>query len=376
MNHLIFIFCGFVCLSIPAGAIAQAPQSGASTSAPSAEATKADKIELAIPVPVPAAEAPKAKSIKDRLGITLTSQFAGPALEYSPKVEAVNPTTGKVGPVGGVGAAPPTSIGSPVADGYQAFNLVSFRFKNLFGNYALDVQTRFRLVFNDDRFPSRRSQAFQVFRWEAPRFGISGRLLGGESWSITGALNSDLPYTLPEPFTGFQAKGRTLLATPGMFANLRIAPSGSRFSFFSILNPRFLIYEDPNAAEAEFLGTGLSGDMKAEFVIQVWPTLNYKLSDTWDFSVGTAVTLEKQVQSSWNPFVGVTQILNERSEKWRLRAVPLNVGVTYNYSKEVRIFPFISVFPIESMREDARSGRKGDFLQTASFGLEVTGILF
>ncbi|MBX9769324.1 MAG: hypothetical protein K2X47_18750, partial [Bdellovibrionales bacterium] len=301
-----------LCFSTPVAARAQ--------SNPSA-APKGEQAQAANPAPEVVEQAPKVKSLKDRLGITLTSQFAGPALEFSPKTETFNSSTGRYS-YSGVGAAPPTSIGSPAAEGYQAFNLVSLRFKNLFGNYALDVQTRFRLVFNDDRFPSRRAQTFQVFRWEAPRFGISGRLFGGESWMITGALNSDLPYTFPEPFTGFQAKGRTLLATPGMFANLRVAPAGTRFSFFSILNPRFLIYEDRNAAEAEFLSQGLSGDMKAEFVIQVWPTLNYKLSDIWDLSLGTALTIEKQVQSSWNPFVGVTQILNERSDKWRIRAVP------------------------------------------------------
>ncbi|MBX9769532.1 MAG: hypothetical protein K2X47_19810 [Bdellovibrionales bacterium] len=307
------------------------------------------------------------RTLKDWLGITLTSQFAGPALEFSPKNEAT---------FSGVGAAPPSSIETPIADGYVAFTLLSFRIKNLFGPYAMDVQTRFRTIFNDDRYLAKRGETFQTFRWEAPRFGISGRLFGGETWAVNGAVNTDLPYTFPEPFTGVMAKARTLIATPGMFANFRWAPVGSRFSFFSILSPRLLIYEDRNAAEPEFLRSGVSGDMKPEFGIQLWPTVNFKLNDTFDFSIGTAMTFEKQVQSSWNPFVGVTRVFNEKSDKWRFRSIPLNIGVTYNLSKEVRIFPFVSFYPVESMREDARTKRVGDFARTASVGFEVTGISF
>jgi hypothetical protein len=264
----------------------------------------------------------------------------------------------------------PNSIGKPGWTGFQTFNIVSVRAR-VTDSLNLDLQTRSRFTLTDP-FDSKN---YRVFTWESPRIGVSGKLASGESWAISGAVNTDFPYMLPSPLTGYTARQRTTIATPGAFANFRYQAKGSRWSVFSLLTPRFFLYSDRTALEPESIRAGANPANKIELVLSLSPTLNYAFSEKTSASFGTGLTYIKQVGDSWNP-TSATMVSNSTRDAWHLDAVPVSLGITHTFSESFSIFPYIQAFPIAAQRVDGRNGKMADFMSTASVGMWINGSLF
>ena len=149
---------------------------------------------------------------------------------------------------------PPNALARPDFTGINSFNVISFKYK-LTEKYSLDLQTRTRIVFNNGVD----TDDFKWFLWESPRIGISGQLLKGDNWNLTGAINTDFPFFMPEPFTGYTARKREVLFNPGMFANYHYGDPSSNWSYDVLMTPRFIFYQDENAIEPEALQAGFTG---------------------------------------------------------------------------------------------------------------------
>ncbi len=292
------------------------------------------------------------ESIKKNLGVTYFFYFYGPG--FHPDNRDINPN----------------QLGLPENDGIFFQNQISFRYK-FSNNLALDFQSRFKLILNNRI----ENPDYRVLRWETPRIGISGKLISGTEWTLIGAINTDFPYFFPAPFTGVQAQQRTILFAPGMFASLRYEPRESRWSFFSVLAPRFLLYENRAALDSQSKNSGYSAGNKPEFIIAFQPTLNYKLDTNTKLTIGTNIDYRKVVCSDWNIF-RASLISNGEDPAWRFSAVPIYIGVTYAISSYLSIFPYISTFPIAAQRVDGRTGSQASILEATSIGMWMNGTLF
>jgi hypothetical protein len=267
-------------------------------------------------------------------------------------------------------SVPPNEIGRPDFTGLNSFNVISLKYR-FSQNLAFDFQTRTRVVFNDGT----RRKNFQNFFWESPRAGVSGKLMGGEDWSLTGALNTDFPSFLPSPLTGYTARERTVLMNPGLFASLRYSPKRSRWSLFTVMTPRFFFYRDREAIEQEALAAGVTGANKPELGLWTSPTVSYNFTEKSALTFGTSIGYVKQVGSSWSP-TRATMISNANSPAWLLEAIPVSVGYSYTFNSAITVFPFIQAFPIPSQRFDAQKGTTASLSETASLGMWVNGTLF
>ncbi len=269
----------------------------------------------------------------------------------------------------------PTVLGAPSDDGVRMFNLISFKWK-FAKQIGLDLQTRTSVTFNRaDEIRNPRDQ----FRWESPRLGVSGTLLKGEDWSLSGAVNSDLPYSFPQPIGGGDtAKQRKILWTPGMFANFSYRPAESKWSLFALLTPRFFIYEDPNAAEPTLadptVSGGLTGQHKPEFILSLTPTVNYQLSEKSGLRLGTTLDYRKLVLSDWNP-ANASLSTRDQSPAWRLWATPLTFGYTHDFSRMLSVYAFVQTFPIEEQRR-RRNGSVARLEEVTSVGMWLSGTIF
>jgi hypothetical protein len=286
-----------------------------------------------------------------RFGITYFSFFDGPGLD--PDLRAF----------------PPNQFGRPSDDGLNFFNVVSFRYK-ISSNLALDLQTRSVVILNNGVD----SKDFQPFRWESPRVGISGKLASGKDWKLTGALNTDLPYMLPSPFTGYTSRERKIVFNPGMFANFSYQPTGSRWSVFAVLSPRFFVYAEDDALEPQSRRANFSGRNKPELALAFTPTLNYQISPKTAITSGIVLDYRKQVGSSWNPFQA-SMVNNGNSEAWRLQPIAMQMGVTYEASPALRIYPFIQGVPIAAQRASASTGQQASLTDTLRFGMWISGAI-
>ena len=294
----------------------------------------------------------ESKKLSDVLGITYFSFFNGPGM------------------LGDSYYYCPNNLGKPSNDGINFQNNISFRWK-FSEKFALDFQARFYLILNNGTD----NPNFKVFRWETPRIGISGKLLSGSDWSLVGAVNTEFPYFFPAPLSGYQVKQRTGIFNPGMFASFRYEPKNSRWSIFSVVSPRFFLYADRDAAEPQLGYAGFVPGNKPELILSLSPTINYRLDSRMKLTMGTILDYRKYVVSSWNP-LNASLITNGNDPAWRLSAVPVSIGVTYQFSEQLTIFPYLTAYPIAAQRIDAMTGRQASFLESASFGMWVNGTLF
>lgn len=292
------------------------------------------------------------EKLKQILGITYFSYFFGPGVH--PDNALYNPN----------------QLGLPGNDGMYFQNQASFRYK-FSNNLALDFQTRFNLILNN----STQNQNFSLLRWEAPRLGVSGTLLSGADWTLSGAINTDFPYFFPAPFTGYKSQQRQAYFTPGMFTSLKYEPRNSPWSLFSVISPRFFFYADKNAAEPQMVNSGLIPQNKPDLIIALQPTINYRISPKTKMTLGSTIDYRKHVISNWNP-LNASLITNGDSTAWRLDAVPLNLGVTFNISSSFNIFPFVTTYPIAIQRVDAKTGVQSTLLETTSVGMWLYGTIF
>jgi hypothetical protein len=308
----------------------------------------------AAPGTVVASPAEAKKSNVGTFGMSYFVFFNGPGLDPSRREAA------------------PNQFGRNTDNGINTFNLISVKYR-VSENLAIDLQTRFNVFFNQATgVPDER---FNVFRWESPRIGISGKLASGEDWTLSGAVNTDFPYFLPSPLTGYTARQRQVAFNPGMFANFNYNPKGSRWSFGALLTPRFFVYNDFEALEPESRSAAFSGFNKPHLVLALFPTVNYQLAPKTQLTFMSSLDFRKHLGSSWNPF-DVSMKTNGDDTAWRLHPVNMALGVTQDISKGLKIFPYIETFPIAGQRINANTGRMAGFMETARIGMWMSGAVF
>lgn len=261
----------------------------------------------------------------------------------------------------------PNVLGKPSDDGLRLSNYISLKYK-VNPRLALDMQFRIQWVFNN----AKNVERFQFFRWQSPRIGISGKLLSGEDWSLTGALNTDLPYFFPQPFGGgIVAQQRTTIFNPGLFAGFSYKPKG-RWSIFSLVMPRFFFYANRSSAEPQLSRAGFSPELKNEFTFDIAPSVNYALSSSTGLRLGTEFIYSKLILSSWNPFHGSLNVSDTHSNAWRLAAVPLQLGITHSWNEALSVSLFVQAYPIAAQRF-RNDGTQASFFETASIGMWMSG---
>ncbi len=292
------------------------------------------------------------EKLKETIGITYFSYFYGPG---------IHPTKSEFNP---------NQLGLPQNDGMYFQNQVSIRYK-FSKNLAFDLQTRFNVILNN----STNNENFSPFRWEAPRIGISGILMSGTDWKLVGAINTDFPYFLPSPLSGYQSQQRKVVFTPGMFASFKYEPKNSPWSVFSVLSPRYFFYSDRDSAEPQYINSGFIPQNKPELILAFQPTVNYKLVSNFSLSLGTSIEYRKHVLSSWNIF-NASLVTNGSNSAWRLNAIPINLGLTCEIAPSITLFPFISTYPIAAQRIHGKTGDQATLLETTSVGMWIYGTLF
>lgn len=264
----------------------------------------------------------------------------------------------------------PNMLGLPEDDGLRMTSYISNKYR-VSDKWAIDFQLRVQWVFNN----ARRVKEFQNFRWQSPRIGMSGKILTGEDWSLTGAINTDFPYMVPPPLGGgYVSERRTMLLNPGLFAKFHYQAKGSAWSIHSLVMPRFFIYKDRSAAEPQLLRAGFGAGLKPEFTFSISPSLNYALTEKTGIRIGSEITYKKLVSSSWNPFNASLNGSSVDSKAWRLAAVPLQLGATYEASEALSVSAFIQGYPIAAQRV-RRDGSVASFGDTLSIGMWMSGTL-
>jgi len=288
----------------------------------------------------------------DRVGVSYFTFLDGPGLDS------------------GMHAITPNVLGKPMDDGLRMSNYVSLKYK-VSSSLAVDFQMRIQFLLNN----ANNVDNFSAFRWQSPRVGVSGKLLSGEDWALTGAFNTDFPYFFPEPIGGgVAAQARTTIFNPGLFANFSYTPKNSHWSLLSLVMPRFFIYANRDVAEPQLSRAGFSPRLKNEFMFSIFPSVNYALTPSTGLRLGTEFTYSKLILSSWNPFHGTLNNTDLSSDAWRLAPVPLQLGLTHEFHKALSVSTFLQAFPIAAQRV-RRDGTQADFLQTTSVGMWISGTL-
>ncbi len=222
----------------------------------------------------------------------------------------------------------------------NTYNIVSLRYL-LKENLYFDVQTGTQWWQTRD----------PRFNFDRVRVGVSGRLWKSGNWTLTGAANSDLPYT------GYTARERTLIVSPGFFGTLTYTPD-SPWSFVLLMQPRVWWYNERYAVEPEWLRANRNPGEKFEAITLLTPTVNYRLNDQWGIRSGLNVDYRKQVHNSWTHWV-----------RWM---TPFSIGPTYrsqpkNGSKSsFEVYVFVQSFPLDGGFQTSNS----------SIGMWLSGVLF
>lgn len=288
----------------------------------------------------------------EKLGVSYMSFFDGPGI------------------MGDDQSVTPNAIGNPSDDGLVLMNNLSFKYE-LKKDFAIDFQTRFHYVMNNGNDV----EDFKPWRWQSPRLGISTTFFKTENSKLSGAFNTDLPYSFPEPIGGgYIARQRTTLLTPGLFAKYVYAPTTSRWSVFSLVQPRYYIYQDRHVAEPQLSRAGYSPELKNEFTMSFSPSLNYAFTDKWGTRLGTEVVYKKLIVSDWNPFRGTVKSADPDSKYWRLQPMPVQWGFTHMVSKMLDVSLYVQGYPFANQRID-KNGRPATFEQTVSAGAWISGTL-
>lgn len=284
------------------------------------------------PTPVISAEKPKPK-----IGFDLNSFFYGPGIAPGAPRD-VNPGYD----------------GQPTDVGLYFFNLMSLKWR-FSERFAFDVQFRNQInVTNTDQT--------KIFDHQGQRFGISGKLFKGENWSISGAVNTDIPLEIgPNQLQGQRNAERKLLFNPGAFAFWSYTPPGTRWSGFALLSPRFFLYTDKNAVSRQDLRRSEPLAAKPEYFIFINPSINYAITPRLGVRFGTTIDYAKMV--AWN--------------EARRNYAPFELGMTYDVTPTFSIYPYIlGSSPIDdSLRREQGAGNI-DWQRTWSFNIWLSGSLF
>jgi hypothetical protein len=138
--------------------------------------------------------------------------------------------------------------------------------------------------------------------------------------------------------------------------------------------PRFFIYKDRNVAEPQLSRAGFSPTLKNEFTFSVSPSVNYALTSATGLRFGTEFTYNKLIISRWNPFNGSLNNSNTHSDAWRLAPLPLQFGITHEFSEALNVSAFVQGFPIAAQRIRS-NGSQVNFINTTSIGMWISGAI-
>ncbi len=243
---------------------------------------------------------------------------------------------------------PPGMTGEPSDTGLNFFNLVSVKWR-FSERFAFDIQFRNQLVVTNQ----------WEFRHQGQRFGISGQLLKGEDWVLSGAINSDVPLAA---IAGQIPSERRLLLNPGMFATFSYNPQGSRWSAFALLAPRVWFYSNRDAVALQDIPNGGTRN-KPEFSIYVNPSINYAVNSKVGVRFGTTIEYSKNI--GW--------------DSARRNYMPFELGVTYDIDPMFSVYTYLlSSTPLDDAlrREQLAPNTPPHWAQTASINLWLSGTLF
>ncbi len=226
------------------------------------------------------------------IGMDLNAFFAGPGLGAPIEVA-------------------PDLNGLPSDTGLNFWNFISVKYR-MTEKIALDVQFQNQVVVTN---------AWE-YRHQGQLFGISGELLSGENWELTGALNTVIPVP---GLLGQINQDRGLALNPGAFAFFRYKPADSRWSVFTLLTPRFFFYTDREALSEQDKISERGLDAKPEYQIQINPTINYLFTEKVGGRFGVTIDYSKMV--GWSSM--------------RRNYMPIELGVTYDFTSDIQLYTYV-----------------------------------
>lgn len=247
------------------------------------------------------------------------------------------------------------NTGKAADSGINLWTNLSVRYK-ITESIGLDYQFRLQQVFDSTKATE---PAFLTFRDQGGRIGISGTLLKGADWSLSGAFNTDVPGIGQIP------TDRTQIINPGLFSSFNYRKSGSKWSVYALVSPRVFIYKD-NAALAAQDVTGV----KPQVIFAATPSINYAISEKSGLRLGTTVDIRKNTGQSF--------------KRW---FAPVEMGYTYKINKHFTFYPHIRFStPLDDgLREEVAATLKAatgknqvinPWTHTASVGLWINGVIF
>lgn len=238
-------------------------------------------------------------------------------------------------------------IGGRLDDGLQLFNLISTTYK-LNDRYGLDLQTRLEhipVTYNGDT--KRKNPTRPSWRFQGLRIGISGKLAGGEKWSLRGAFNTDIPE-----LNGRDARARKTILNPGLFSGLNYQ-FDDRWSLYAILSPRIFFYTDDEAVEPEWTAGGRRAGEKPRLILAASPSINYAINDKQGLRAGLDLSFRQFVES--DPMY---------LKRWPTSA---SVGPTFAINKHLNIWTYVMAWPFDG---------KKTHIETTSWGAWINGVVF
>jgi hypothetical protein len=237
--------------------------------------------------------------------------------------------------------------GGRLDDGLQLFNLISTTYK-LNDKYALDLQTRLEHIPITFRGETKKGNPTEPsWRFQGLRMGISGKLAGGDKWSLKGAFNTDVPE-----LNGRDARLRKTILNPGLFTGLNYQFT-DRWSLYAILSPRVFFYTDDDAVEPEWIAAKRDPGEKPRMILAASPTINYAINDKMGMRAGLDLSLRQFVESE-PTFL----------KRWPTSAT---VGPTFNINKHLNLYTYVMTWPFDG---------KKTHIETTSWGAWINGIIF
>ena len=238
-------------------------------------------------------------------------------------------------------------LGRRLDDGLQLFNLISTTYK-LNDRIGIDLQTRLEhipITFRGDIKKGKDTEP--SWRFQGLRLGISGKLAGGEKWSLKGALNTDIPE-----LNGRDARFRKTIFNPGLFTGLNYQLADC-WSLYAILSPRIFFYSDDEAVEPEWTASGRSSGQKPRLILAASPSINYAVNDAYGWRAGLDLSFRQFVES--DPMF---------LKRWPTSA---SIGPTFVINKHLNVWTYVMAWPFDG---------KKTHLETTSWGAWINGVIF
>lgn len=287
------------------------------------------------------AEIKKGSWFTDNFGMNYNSFFAGPALTNAKE------------------ALPPSYFGGPDDTGMYFWNLISVKKKKFIGDLALDVQFRGQIVVNNQT----EGESALQYRHQGQRVGLSGKLLKGKDWALSGAVNTDLPI---RAITGQINSERTLLMNPGMFATFSWDPAGSKWGLFALLTPRVFFYSDRGAKSAQdkkwedSTGGNSLAVRKPELILIAAPSVSYTFNEKAQARLGVQLDYEKMVAGSG------------------FQRLPMGVelGFGYDVASWLNVYTYLQTSTPLDDTIRANAGSSSKWYETASLNVWFSGNVF